>query len=72
MKELGIRGIGPNPKKKTTIPDEDAPARPNLIKRDFTSPVATCKLVGDIIFLKTREGWLCRATVIDPCARRAA
>ena len=69
MKKLGIRGIAPNPKKRTTIPDEDALAGPNLIKRDFTSPVATCKLVGDITYLRTREGWLCLATVIDLCAR---
>lgn len=69
MKELGIRGIAPNSKKRTAILDEDAPARPDLIKRDFTSPAATCKLVGDITYLRTREGWLCLATVIDLCAR---
>ena len=37
MRELGIRGIAPNSKKRTTIPDEGAPARPDLVKRDFTS-----------------------------------
>ena len=31
MKELGIRGIASNSKKRTTIPDEDAPARPDLV-----------------------------------------
>jgi len=69
MKELGIRGIAPNSKKRTTIPDEAAPARPDLIKRDFTSPVPTYKLVGDITYLKTKEGWLYLATVIDLCTR---
>ena len=69
MKELGIRGIAPNSKKRTTIPDESAPARPDLIKRDFTSPVPTYKLVGDITYLKTKEGWLYLATVIDLCTR---
>lgn len=48
MRELGIRGICPNAKKQTTIPDEDAPKRPDLIKRDFTSPIPTYKAVGDI------------------------
>lgn len=33
--------------------------------------MATCKLVGDITYLRTREDWLCRATLIDPCARMA-
>lgn len=69
MRELGIRGIAPNSKKRTTIPDENAPARPDLIKRDFTSPVPTYKLVGDITYLKTKEGWLYLATVIDLCTR---
>ncbi len=69
MKELGIRGIAPNSKKRTTIPDENAPARPDLVKRDFTSPVPTYKLVGDITYLKTKEGWLYLATVIDLCTR---
>ncbi len=65
MRELGIRGITPNSKKRTTIPDEGAPARPDLVRRDFTSPVPTYKLVGDITYLRTGEGWLYLATVID-------
>ena len=67
MRELGIRGIAPNSRKRTTIPDEGAPARPDLVRRDFTSPVPMYKLVGDITYLTTREGWLYLATVIDLC-----
>lgn len=40
-----------------------------MIKRDFTSPLPTCKLVGDITYLRTREGRLYLATVIDLCTR---
>ena len=69
MRELGIRGIVPHKAKRTTIPDEDAPVRPDLVKRDFTSPIPTCKLVGDITYLRTGEGWLYLATVIDLCTR---
>ena len=69
MRELGIRGIAPNSRKRTTIPDEGAPSRPDLVRRDFTSPVPTYKLVGDITYLKTREGWLYLAAVIDLCTR---
>jgi len=50
MRELGIRGVAPNTKKRTTVPDENAPARPDLVRRDFTSPVPTYKLVGDITY----------------------
>ena len=69
MRELGIRGIAPNSRKRTTIPDGGAPARPDLVRRDFTSPVPTYKLVGDITYLKTGQGWLFLSTVIDLNAR---
>ena len=65
MRELGIRGVCPNARKRTTIPDEGAAARPDLVRRDFTSPVPTCKLVGDITYLRTGEGWLYLSAVID-------
>ena len=69
MRELGIRGISPNAKKRTTVPDEDAPSRPDLVKRDFTSPVPTYKLVGDITYLRTVTGFIYLATVIDLATR---
>ena len=65
MRELGIQGIAPKTKKRTTVPDKDAPTRPDLVRRDFTSPVPTYKLVGDITYLRTGQGWLFLATVID-------
>ena len=69
MRELGIRGVRPNARKRTTIPDGDAEARPDLVGRDLTSPVPTCRLVGDITYLRTGEGWLYLSTVIDLCTR---
>ena len=69
MRELGIRGVRPNAGRRTTIPDEGAAARPDLVGRDFTCPVPTCKLVGDITYLRTGEGWLYLSTVIDLCTR---
>ncbi len=65
VRELGIRGCTPNAKKRTTIPDPNAKPRPDLVRRDFTSPVPTYKLVGDITYLRTGEGWLYLSTVID-------
>ena len=65
MRELGIRGCTPNARKRTTIPDPKARPRPDLVRRDFTSPGPTCKLVGDITYLRTGEGWLYLSTVID-------
>ena len=69
MLELGIRGKCPNASRTTTVADEGAPARPDLVRRDFTSPVPTYKLVGDITYLRTLEGFIYLATVIDLCTR---
>lgn len=71
MRELGIRGCTPNAKKRTTIPDPNAKPRPDLVRRDFTGPVPTYKLVGDITCLRTGEGWLYLSTVIDLNTRMA-
>jgi len=69
MGELGIAGVQPRRSKRTTIPDESAVARPDLIGRNFNPPVATTHLVGDITYLRTTEGWLYLATVIDLTTR---
>ena len=65
MRELGIRGRTPNVKKRTTIPDPNAKPRPDLVRRDFISPVPTYKLVGGITCLRTGEGRLYLSTAID-------
>lgn len=72
MREPGIRGCTPNVKKRTTVPDPNAKPRPDLVRRDFTSPVPTYKLVGDITYLRTGEGWLYLSTVIDLNTRMVA
>ena len=69
MRELGIRGIHPRSSKRTTVADPGAPARPDLIRRDFEAAVPTTRLVGDITYLRTGQGWLYMATVIDLCTR---
>lgn len=71
MGELGIRGIAPNSRKRTTIPDEGAPARPDLVRRGFAGPAPACKPVGDITYLRTREGWLYLAVATGLCTRMA-
>ena len=69
MRELGIQGIQPRATKRTTIPAPDAGIRRDFIGRRFTPPVPTTCLVGDITYLKTGEGWLYLATVIDLTTR---
>lgn len=69
MGELGIRGIAPNARKRTTVPDPGAAPRPDLVRRNFEPPVPTTVLCGDITYLRTGQGWLYLATVIDLCTR---
>ena len=42
---------------------------PDLIGRDFTAAAPGQRLVGDITYLRTGEGWLYLATVIDLATR---
>jgi len=69
MRELGIQGIQPRTKKITTVADPNAPTRQDLVQRRFCPPVATTVLVGDITYLRTDQGWLYLATVIDLTTR---
>jgi transposase InsO family protein len=65
MRELGLRACQPRAYKRTTVPGEQPVASPDLIGRDFTAAVPGQRLVGDITYLRTGEGWLYLATVID-------
>lgn len=65
MRELGLVACQPRPYKTTTIRGEDDPATPDLVNRDFTADAPGTKLVGDITYIRSWEGWLYAATVID-------
>jgi putative transposase len=43
---------------------------PDLVQRDFTAPAPGVKLVGDITYVHTWEGWLYVALVIDCYSRK--
>jgi putative transposase len=59
----------PRPFRVTTVPgDGDGPA--DLVERDFTAGVPGTKLVGDITYIATWEGWVYLATVIDCYSRK--
>jgi transposase InsO family protein len=66
MKQAGLRGCQPKKWQVTTRPDKEAAAMvPDLVRRDFTAATAGAKLVGDITYVHTWEGWVYLATVID-------
>jgi len=69
MRELGLRACQPRAYKRTTVPGEEPVTSPDLIGRDFTAAAPGTRLVGDITYLRTGEGWLYLATVIDLATR---
>ena len=50
---------------KTTIPARDLAQVPDLVQRDFTATEPGVKLVGDITYIRTWEGWVYLAVVLD-------
>ena len=69
MRELGLVACQPRPWRPITTPPGAAGALPDLVNRDFSATVPGKKMVGDITYIPTWEGWLYLATVID-CASR--
>ena len=65
MRELNLIAVQPKPYKRTTIPGDPAQPVADLVCRDFTAERPGAKLVGDITYIPTWEGWLFLATVID-------
>ena len=69
MREVDLVACQPRPYKRTTFGDR-AGAAPDLLDRDFTTDRPRHKLVGDITYVWTWEGWLYLATVIDCFSRQ--
>jgi len=72
MRQAGLAGRAARRWKKTTIADPAAAARADRIRRDFTADASklNARWCGDITYLRTWEGWLFLATVIDIASRR--
>jgi putative transposase len=69
MRELGLAAVQPRAYKRTTLPGSAPQPAPDLIDRDFTAEAPGQRLVGDITYLRTGEGWLYLATVLDLATR---
>jgi putative transposase len=69
MRELGLAAVQPRAYKRTTLPGEHPVVIPDLIGRDFTATEPGIRLVGDITYLRTEQGWLYLATVLDLATR---
>lgn len=73
MREAGLFGCGGCRRKtRTTLRSqaERTPPAPDLVKRDFTPEAQDLLWVADITYLRTWEGWLYLAFVLDTYSRR--
>ena len=74
MRENSLRAVRTRAWKQTTVQDPQAKTAhisdhmlDDQGKRDFTATAPGTRLVGAITYLRTGEGWLYLATVIDLC-----
>jgi putative transposase len=69
MRQLGLVPCQPRPWRPSTTKQGKAGPIPDLVNRDFSAEVPGAKMVGDITYIRTWQGWAFLATVID-CATR--
>ncbi|MFD7407983.1 IS3 family transposase [Streptomyces sp. NPDC059866] len=68
MRELGLVPCQPRPR-RFGLTQAAASQVPDLVGRDFTADAPGKKLVRDITYIATGEGWLYLAMVIDCCTK---
>ena len=69
MRELGLAAVQPRAYKRTTVPGEQPVPAADLLERDFTATAPGQRLVSDITYLRTGQGWLYLAVVLDLATR---
>jgi transposase InsO family protein len=69
MRMLELEPCQPRPRRRGLTEQGASDLIPDLVKRDFTASRPGQKLVGDITYIPTWEGWLYLATVLDCCTK---
>lgn len=70
MRRLGLVGVCPQRWKTTTATNDNDTYPPDLVNREWDTGVLDAVWIGDVTYLRTWEGWLYLATVIDACSGR--
>jgi transposase InsO family protein len=70
MRQRGLRGERKRPFRTTTDSRHADPIAPNRLARDFTATAPNRVWVTDVTAVRTREGWLFVAAMVDLFARR--
>jgi len=70
MRETGIRSVTRSKHKATTNSKHNLPVSENLLARQFYAEHPGEKMVSDITYIHTDEGWLYLAAIMDLCGRK--
>ena len=71
MRSAGLAGRRPKRFRRTTISSTDTTAQPlDLVRRDFNPPAPNRVWLSDITYVRTWEGWLYLAVILDAFSRR--
>jgi len=65
MKKMGLVAVAKKKYKVTTDSEHSLPVYNNVLNRDFTTTAINQKWAGDITYIRTNEGWLYLAVIID-------
>lgn len=69
MRQQGLRGVGRRRFVKTTDSTETKTPAPNVLNQDFTATAPNERWVGDVTYLRTPEGTLYLAAILDMFSR---
>jgi putative transposase len=70
MQQEGLRGRAARRFRYIATRHSELPAPPNLVQRNFQRPAPNELWFADITQVRTREGWLFLAVLLDACSRR--
>lgn len=70
MRHHGIRSVSRRPRPRRSPPAAAAVVAANTLQRDFTATGPNQKWAGDLTYIRTREGWLYLAVLMDLYSRR--
>lgn len=70
MKAAGVAVLPLRRFVTTTDSDHDQPIAPNLLEQDFTATAPNQRWVTDITYIRTGEGWLFLAAIVDLYSRK--
>jgi transposase InsO family protein len=70
MSDLGLYSVAKKKFKVTTESGHNLPVAPNILNRNFESEAPNKKWVTDITYIRTLEGWLFLAIVLDLFSRK--